>query len=249
MWAVCTDPTKEGRKWNSEDFFATGEREINTVINHVEHLGIHPNFEGTALDFGCGVGRLTQALAKRFKKTHGVDISSTMIDEAKRFNAFGRDCEYHVNSDTKLRMFRPRQFDFIYTSIVLQHIPTKYISKYIRALLHLLKPSGIFVFQVPDRLVGVEPLKGSVVHRIRASIRLRSRLRSMLKHTKQPPALVMAMNALSEPAVRKLLEKSGARLVDIQMTNSTDAAFNGELRYLDSKPTHGWVSKQYCVIG
>lgn len=44
----------------------------------------HPRERGVALDFGCGVGRLTRALAAFFDRATGVDISSSMIEEAKK---------------------------------------------------------------------------------------------------------------------------------------------------------------------
>ena len=53
-----------------------------TVLGHAQHLG-RPLRHGTALDFGCGVGRLTHALAPHFERTYGVDVSSTMIEQAQ----------------------------------------------------------------------------------------------------------------------------------------------------------------------
>src|SRR6266404_436869 len=80
MWAICTDPARRGRRWEPSEFFATGETEIETVMKHISDLGVHVDFSGIALDFGCGIGRLTQALGRRFRKCIGIDISTTMID-------------------------------------------------------------------------------------------------------------------------------------------------------------------------
>src|SRR5438270_11146128 len=82
MWAVRMAPDKQGGRWTPEEFFAAGEAEIATVLGHVNRLGRAPDFSGAALDFGCGVGRLTQALAGRFSVTYGVDISSAMVKRA-----------------------------------------------------------------------------------------------------------------------------------------------------------------------
>ncbi len=41
---------------------------------------------GKALDFGCGVGRLTQALADYFNEVAGVDVSPTMVNKALEYN-------------------------------------------------------------------------------------------------------------------------------------------------------------------
>ena len=59
LFAILTDPQKQGGKWKLEEFFETGAREINDVMSYVEGLSI-PLERQRALDFGCGVGRLTQ---------------------------------------------------------------------------------------------------------------------------------------------------------------------------------------------
>src|SRR3954469_20911993 len=86
MWAALMDPEKENGGWDAADFFAAGEAEIQTVVDHLSGLGLHPAFTGEALDFGCGIGRLTQALARRFSSSWGVDISPTMISLARQAN-------------------------------------------------------------------------------------------------------------------------------------------------------------------
>src|SRR6202012_4937032 len=66
MWVVLTNPAKKGNRWTPSDFFATGEAEIGEIFASLTQAGI-PSPAGRALDFGCGLGRLTQALAARFK--------------------------------------------------------------------------------------------------------------------------------------------------------------------------------------
>ncbi len=58
LWAILVESGKKGNKWRSEEFFKTGVIEINRIIDEIRqmHLSIE---HGTALDFGCGVGRLT----------------------------------------------------------------------------------------------------------------------------------------------------------------------------------------------
>ena len=58
LWAILTDPSKRDGKWDLEAFFESGVLEIETVLNHVERLGLSPDYEGVAVDFGCGVGTL-----------------------------------------------------------------------------------------------------------------------------------------------------------------------------------------------
>ena len=81
LWAILTNEESEGGGWDLDAFFASGEAEISSVMAEVDSLGLA--FEpGRALDFGCGVGRLTRALGARFGEAHGVDIAPTMLDLA-----------------------------------------------------------------------------------------------------------------------------------------------------------------------
>ena len=81
MWSILTASGKEGRRWEPEEFFETGRVEINRLLATLGHLGLMPH-RGTALDFGCGVGRLTRALAESFDHATGIDISEEMVAEA-----------------------------------------------------------------------------------------------------------------------------------------------------------------------
>ena len=151
LWAILTAPEKIHRKWELSEFFKTGAEEIETTIQQVEALQF-PIGGGLALDFGCGVGRLTQALCPHFNKTFGLDIAPSMIRRAKKYNRYGPKCEYLVNDTGDLSRFPDASFDFIYSSLVLQHIEPTYSKKYIREFLRLLAPGGILVFQLPAEL-------------------------------------------------------------------------------------------------
>ncbi len=72
---------KRKNKWNKEDFFETGINEIRELLESVDDIKFKLA-HGKALDFGCGVGRISQALAKHFGEVHGIDIAFSMIDLA-----------------------------------------------------------------------------------------------------------------------------------------------------------------------
>ena len=150
LWAICVDSHKRGGRWAKEEFFATGEREINTIIEYLRSLHLSLHTTDVALDFGCGVGRLTRALSQHFDKCWGVDISPTMIQLAKNFHSDNSRCDFWLNEVDHLHRFEDGCFGFIYTSITLQHIPTRYLRKYFLEFVRVLKPGGIFVFQIPD---------------------------------------------------------------------------------------------------
>lgn len=251
LWAILTHPAKIGRAWEIGEFFQTGIHEINVVFDYLHSLGRSPCPNAIALDFGCGVGRLTQALAKRCCTVHGVDISETMIAEAKRLNRAPSSCYYHVNNAPNLRLFPVDFFDFIYTSIVLQHIPVRHVEQYLREFIRVLKPDGILLFQMPEKFRETQKEVSSPWQKFRSEVQLRSRIRRCLVRIgiiKRSNSGTMQMNQMPEAQLRRLVNGCGARLIDVKMTNSADTGFIGDLRFFDAEPTHGWVSKQYCVV-
>ena len=270
MWAALMDPEKEGGAWEVDDFLAIGEKEIDTVCGYLAAAGIEVDTSGKALDFGCGMGRLTQALARRFSFAYGVDIAPTMVKLAREVNRHPERCDFLLNEADDLSLFDAGTFAFIYTSVVLQHMDPRYSSAYIREFSRILAPGGVMVFQVPDR---VEP-GGSrrerlshLVHQTRSKLGLRTRARRTLRRlglrraASGAPDAVAELHCLPEPEVAELLRRNGVELVDVALTNANDTAYVpgaqderqslyaiGGLRYRDAPPTVGFVSKQYCGI-
>ncbi len=146
LWVVLTDPDKKGNRWNADEFFATGEAAIAEIFQRLQAVGV-PRSLDRALDFGCGVGRLTQALASRFEAVDGVDISASMIRHAGNFNRFPARVKYHLNVRTDLEPFPSNQYDFICSLIALQHTPPRFQQNYLADFRRLLKPGGIAYFQ------------------------------------------------------------------------------------------------------
>ena len=240
LWAICTDPQKQNNQWSKEEFFATGRREIEKVLECVRALDLRLDQKSPALDFGCGVGRLTRAMAAYFPECCGVDISPTMVRLAQEFNQDAPQCRFLVNEKDRLEEFRDGYFGFIYTSIVLQHIAAKYSRRYIADLVRLLRPGGLLVFQVPDRFCG------SALMRLRLKLAVRSRMQRLIGHPQE--SYVMEMHCLKERTIRQLVAEANAQIADVRLTNSADPSFNGDLQYLDHGPLRGYVSKQYCVV-
>ena len=54
LWAALSIPQKKGNKWNIEEFFETGRKKINNIMDYLDELNIKPN-SNKVLDFGCRV--------------------------------------------------------------------------------------------------------------------------------------------------------------------------------------------------
>jgi 2-polyprenyl-3-methyl-5-hydroxy-6-metoxy-1,4-benzoquinol methylase len=146
MYAALTRSGREDRGWDPDEFFAVGREEIATVLEYVEAL--RPGLaRDRALDFGCAIGRLTQALGDHFEEVVGVDIAEGMADAAREHNRHADRVQYRVNTRPDLALFEDGSFDFVYTNKVLQHIPPRAQLSYIREFMRVLRPGGVAVLQ------------------------------------------------------------------------------------------------------
>jgi SAM-dependent methyltransferase len=238
LGAILTDASRADGKWDPAEFMATGIAEIEIILGHLAGIGRLPSFEGAALDFGCGVGRLTQPLAQRFASCVGLDISEEMIQRARSLNPY-TNCEFVAHCDAELP-FPEASFSFIYSNIVLQHVPPRFAERYLREFVRVLAAGGVLVFGVQDSFAA--PDLSSRLTRIRHILHLRSRIEGALGLGQGN----MEMHCLPEHAVRRAL--GSARIVDCQFTNTAAKDFNGELVYLAQAPASGYVGKQYCVV-
>lgn len=161
---MLSDPAKKYSKWPLEEFFRTGEEEALRLLAIATELGC-PRGRNTALDFGCGVGRITRALSSYFTRCFGVDISEQMVNKATKINSSVTNCEFIVNKESNLNGFPDSYFDFIICRLVLQHLPQRTLAlSYVTEFLHKLVPNGLLVFQMPTYI----PLHNRIQPRRRA---------------------------------------------------------------------------------
>lgn len=151
LWTVLSDNSKRGGKWDPEEFYQSGEGAIAHLESRLQELDIFLKGE-KVLDFGCGVGRLTFPLAKRFKEAIGVDISESMIATANKNLHRGKNCRFILNTKDSLQFQKTESLDFVYSDIVFQHIAPRYSKRYFCEISRTLKPGGYFAFQLPSHL-------------------------------------------------------------------------------------------------
>jgi len=139
--------------WDFAEFFESGRREVEGLIRDISGLDAGLD-RGRALDFGCGVGRLTQSLADHFDEVIGVDIAPSMIEKAESLNRHGGRCRYLVNGEDDMRVFPDGHFDLIYSNITLQHVKPVHALNYVREFFRILSRRGIMVFHMPSVKTG-----------------------------------------------------------------------------------------------
>ncbi len=159
--------------WDDEEFFRSGQMELECqVLNDLENIcqGKNPR-KMKVLEIGCGAGRVTRALAAFFGEIYAVDISAEMVARAQRalegfpnahvFQNDGKDLAVVARAleGGRLRRLYRRlrgrdasgrgEIDFAFSCIVFQHIPSReIIENYVREVHALLRPGGLFKFQV-----------------------------------------------------------------------------------------------------
>ena len=135
-----------------EQFFQTGQDTIREVMTAAAELDAPQRFD-RALDFGCGMGRLTRALADRFEYVLGLDISPRMIEVAQEFDSRP---DYRL-MDLDLPATEP--VDLLVSMYVLQHLEEGQASEYLDAFPSLLAEGGIGMVQAsyPSEDGGIGP--------------------------------------------------------------------------------------------
>ncbi len=235
LWGVVSDPARRGNRWDPESFYASGRETVRHTLQRLEDLGLGP-VHGPALDFGCGVGRLTWALADHVSEVHGVDASPTMVRLARKHRPDDPRVKFHVVRRPPLP-FPGGFFAFILSELTLQHIPPPAARRVIREFLRVLAPDGILVFQeAADPLLPGDghTLSRRLIHRFKLMLPrpVFDLLRSA--HLALRPPETFEMHGVPRATVEAIVRRGGGRLVHVEENRSAGP---------------GWTSYRYFVAG
>ena len=227
MWAILSYSDRKFGGWDRDAFFHTGEVEVDDLMARVERFE-RPTNRGTALDFGCGLGRVTRALAGHFDGCLGLDISPRMIAGAQELNADRPGCRFEVNERPDGIEQPDASFDLIYTRIVLQHLPNRTaIESYLEEFVRTLRPGGLLVFQLPSSL----PLR----MRIQPRRSLYRALRSVGVPTKvlywRLGLHPMRMRHMPVQEVTACLQRREATMLDVDTQRNATFPFEDSIYY------------------
>lgn len=126
-----------------ERFWESGEETVATVLGWSPRAPV----AGTAVEIGCGLGRMCRALARRFDRVIGVDISDEMIVRAREL-VTESNVEFLVSDGSSLEVVEEGSADLVFTFTVFQHIPDPaVVERYIEEIGRVLKPGGLAIFQ------------------------------------------------------------------------------------------------------
>jgi 2-polyprenyl-3-methyl-5-hydroxy-6-metoxy-1,4-benzoquinol methylase len=138
---------KELSERSIEDFFNSGRRHVERVLSTIRTTFDSSFTPDSAMDFGCGVGRLVIPLAENAKRVVGVDISKSMIAEAARNceRAGVTNATFSMSDDTLSLV--SGTFKLVHSYIVLQHIPWRRGRGILQALASRVEANGYISVQ------------------------------------------------------------------------------------------------------
>lgn len=151
LWAILSCEDKKGGRWELDDFLRTGQEDVNSYIEILETVVGIPKYFDNILDFGCGVGRLTLSWKNYAAGVTGVDISETMINQARQLSSGILGVTYVWNPNPDLSLFESSSFDLVFSHICLQHMPWPMSCNYLREFSRVCSPGGYVVFQLPSK--------------------------------------------------------------------------------------------------
>ena len=161
----------------------------------------------------------------------GVDISVEWVGRARELNASQENLSFVVNRSDDLSAFGDAEFDLVYSSIVLQHMPTEQaVLGYLAELGRVLRPGGLLVFQLPSAIplaVRLQPRR--TLYRALRALRLSPRF--LYWRLGLHP---MSMLAVPRPEVERALKQAGARAARVHEERDPDFGFTSAIYYATS---------------
>ena len=133
FWWSATWATK-GRPLNRQDYLAN-------CRDNARHIDEGLRGDDSVLDFGCGLGGVTLAIARTAGQVVGLDVNPLYIRWARKVGAAQANCEF-VTYDGGRLPFADGSFSFVYSWAVFERLPRDTVETYIADLRRLLAPGG-----------------------------------------------------------------------------------------------------------
>lgn len=129
-----------------ERFWSGGREALETMLGL---LGVKLSPADSVVEIGCGVGRITRALAERAAHVWAVDVSERMLEVAREENPALDNVEWMLGDGRSLAGIETGSADACHSHVTFQHIPDPEITfGYVRETGRVLGPGGWAAFQV-----------------------------------------------------------------------------------------------------
>lgn len=219
-WAVLTSDDRRGNRWSEEEFFATGEADVAAIMTRLASLGLVVD-RTRALDFGCGLGRLTRALARRFAAVDGVDLSHVMIEKAVAIGPVSNVRFIH-NPSEDLSPLDDEAYGLIVSLISIQHMPEKAAAIYVGDMCRVLARGGVAYLQLNTFLSVSDPRAAAKLARDES---LLNRVYRSARSVFRKKRLRMDTHYFRLSRLLNILERKRMQLVAVVPDSSVPAPF------------------------
>jgi SAM-dependent methyltransferase len=130
--------------WGEDEFYKTGESDAKRFVDDVCKAHRVSPARRVCLEIGCGAGRVTKALAERFKRVIALDVSDEMLDFARQ-RVTAENVDFVRGNGADLDVVGDGEVSYIFSTMVFQHIPDVEIQYgLLREMARVLKPNGWF---------------------------------------------------------------------------------------------------------
>jgi SAM-dependent methyltransferase len=155
------------RDWSDESFYEWGEIQTQIIVDEFfKNLHVDTS-DLVMLEIGCGAGRMTRALASRFRQVFAYDVSEEYVRVAKEKNAYLKNVVFAINDGASFPNIGDNSLDFVFSGWTMQHMPSKeVIIKNIEEMARMLKPEGFYKIdpRVAEHSQAVENIVSRLVH-------------------------------------------------------------------------------------
>ena len=132
---------------HKDAFWSSGDVYLREQL-HCAELHCGAVVRGRALDFGCGVGRLSIPMARQFEEVVALDVAPAMIEEARRNAVEAGVANLDIQMSDDMLSAAPGRFDLVMSCMVLQHIPVRRGMPIIQRLLERTAQGGLAALHV-----------------------------------------------------------------------------------------------------
>jgi 2-polyprenyl-3-methyl-5-hydroxy-6-metoxy-1,4-benzoquinol methylase len=152
FWSVVTQPQYYVNEFEAhrEQFYKSGNHSCQVFLSALRRSGVNLADLNTCLDWGCGVGRVTEYLAGEFRNVIAADISKAHIDLAQKHLRSKGVVNVELLQWLSLQQIQQLpQVDAIFSVITLQHNPPPVMAWMLSTLLANLRSGGVAYLQLP----------------------------------------------------------------------------------------------------